>query len=176
MSRASTQAPPAPSLVAGTGVEPKRLADAMATIEQHLRTIPVRSPNSYISGSNAAAKWITAKLGKMHEEYFAVMYLDTRGRLIEFRTEYRGTVDWAKVHLRGILRSVMETNAARVIFAHNHPSGVAEPSVGDIHLTDHLTASLHAIECEVLDHIVVAGGDWVSMAERGMIAEYKPDH
>ena len=82
---------------------------------------------------------------------------------------FRGTIDGASVHPREVVRLVMETNAAAVIFAHNHPSGVAEPSQADLRITQHLKDALALIDVRVLDHLIVGEGSGTSLAEQGLL-------
>jgi len=101
-------------------------------------------------------------------EVFACLFLDNRNRLIAFEELFRGTIDGATVHAREVVRKALQHNAAAVILAHNHPSGVAEPSDADTQITLHLKEALSLVDVRVLDHIVV-GDETVSMAERGII-------
>lgn len=155
--------------VPGTGPAGMDLGEALRVIEAHLRACDVTRGRTF-HGSLDAADFCAAKLAGEKDERFLVLYLDARNRLIECRSEFRGTVDRADVPKRPIVRTALELNAAAVIFAHNHPSGESEPSAGDIHLTDGLVSILREVDVEVLDHVVTAGRRWVSMAERGMIA------
>ncbi|VAW93941.1 UPF0758 family protein, partial [hydrothermal vent metagenome] len=96
-------------------------------------------------------------------------FLDTRHRVIEFEELFRGTIDGASVHPREVLRRALAHNAAAVILAHNHPSGIAEPSRADRHITERLTDALALVDVRVLDHLVVGDGEVVSFAERGWL-------
>ena len=109
------------------------------------------------------------QLGGVEREVFACLFLDTRHRLISFEKLFLGSVDRANVYPREILKRALANNAAAVIFAHNHPSGVAEPSVSDIKLTEDLARLLRQIDVRVLDHVVIGRGREVSMAERGLL-------
>jgi DNA repair protein RadC len=88
---------------------------------------------------------------------------------IEYRELFRGTIDGASVHPREVVREAMRANAAAVIFAHNHPSGVAEPSQADLRITQRLREALDLVDVRVLDHIVVGEGEGTSFAERGLL-------
>ena len=110
-----------------------------------------------------------ARLRGAHAEVFAVLFLDTRHRVIAFEVLFRGTVDGASVHPREVVRRALVHNAAAVIFAHNHPSGVAEPSRLDRAITDRLVDALSTVDVRVLDHLVVGDGETVSFAERGWL-------
>jgi DNA repair protein RadC len=89
--------------------------------------------------------------------------------VIRIEELFRGTIDGASVHPREVVRKVIETNAAAVIFAHNHPSGVAEPSQADLRITQRLKEALALIEVRVLDHLIVGEGRGTSLAERGLL-------
>lgn len=102
-------------------------------------------------------------------EVFACLFLDNRHRVIEFEELFRGTINGASVHAREVVKKVLSHNAAAVIFAHNHPSGVAEPSNADRLITRQLSDALALVEVKVLDHLVVGDGEIVSLAERGWI-------
>ena len=95
--------------------------------------------------------------------------MTTRHRLIEFRELFRGTVDGAAVHPREVVREALALNAAALIVAHNHPSGVAEPSAADVGITRRLREALALVEVRLLDHLVVGDGTVVSLAERGLL-------
>lgn len=107
-------------------------------------------------------------LGKEYEA-FVVVFLDNQHRVISIEEMFRGTIDGASVYPREIVVAVLRRNAAACIFAHNHPSGVAEPSQADQRLTTRLKSALSVIDIRVLDHFVVAGGETVSFAERGLL-------
>lgn len=113
--------------------------------------------------------FLALRLGALEHEVFCVAYLDNRHRLIEFVELFRGTIDGASVHTREVVKQALQLNAAAVIFAHPHPSGVAEPSQADELITRRLRESLALVEIRVLDHLIVAGGDVVSFAERGLL-------
>ena len=113
--------------------------------------------------------YLRAKLGRAEREIFACLFLDSRHHLLAYEALFYGTLDRASVHPREILRRALALNAGAVIFAHNHPSGVAEPSASDIELTGNLKALLGQIDVRVLDHLVVGRGSEVSFAERGLL-------
>ena len=113
--------------------------------------------------------FLKARLRAYPHEVFACLFLDNRHRVIQYSELFRGTIDGASVHPREVVREAMRYNAAAVIFAHNHPSGVAEPSQADIRITTRLRDSLQLIDVRVLDHIIVGEGQGTSFAERGLI-------
>ncbi|MEX1221768.1 MAG: DNA repair protein RadC [Idiomarina sp.] len=108
------------------------------------------------------------KLAHQEREVFSVMLLDSQHRLIEFRELFQGTINAAPVYAREVVKAALETNAAAVIFSHNHPSGVPEPSEADKRVTERLKQALQLIDITILDHIVV-GETTVSFAERGLL-------
>lgn len=117
----------------------------------------------------AVKSYLSAALaGKEKEEFWALL-LDTQHRVIAAVTLSVGTIDGASVYPREVVKTVLEHNAAAVIFSHNHPSTVAEPSAADRSLTERLKSALAQIDVRVLDHIVVGGATCVSFAERGWI-------
>jgi DNA repair protein RadC len=117
----------------------------------------------------ATRQYLCLKLGAREHEVFTVLLLDNRHRLIECLEMFRGTIDGASVHPREVVKEALRSNAAAVILAHNHPSGVAEPSQADELITRRLREALEMVDIRVLDHLIIAGGDIVSFAERGLI-------
>ncbi len=114
-------------------------------------------------------EFLTLKLRAYPYEVFACLYLDNRHRLIIFDELFRGTIDSAQVHAREVVRSALKHNAAAVIFSHNHPSGIAEPSQSDINLTLELKKALLLVDVRVLDHLVIGSTEAISLAERGLL-------
>ena len=113
--------------------------------------------------------YLKARLRAYPHEVFACLFLDNRHRVICFEELFTGTIDGASVHPREVVRRALYHNAAALIFAHNHPSGVAEPSHSDRQITLRLKDALGLIDVRVLDHIVVGDADIVSFAERGLL-------
>ncbi|EIL8370217.1 DNA repair protein RadC [Vibrio alginolyticus] len=113
-------------------------------------------------------EYLKLKLGAHDREVFAVMFLDNQHQLISFEELFFGTIDAASIYPREVLKSALNHNAAAVIFAHNHPSGIAEPSQADKRITQRLIDALKLADIRVLDHIVVGEG-CVSFAEKGLI-------
>ncbi len=120
-------------------------------------------------GSGDAALFVMAEYSGLEREVFGCLFLDARHRLLRFEKLFLGSVDRANVYPREVIKQVLACNAAAVIFVHNHPSGVAEPSVSDIELTARLRRLLAELDVKVLDHIVVGSERTVSMAERGLL-------
>lgn len=140
-------------------------------IEQALEIIARRLDDRgpQLRGTTDTADYLRLVLGTRKQEVFAVLFLDAQHRVIEFREMFFGTIDCSNVYPREVVRAVIETNAAAVILAHNHPSGCAEPSRGDIELTERLTDVLEIIDTRVLDHFVVTPDRAISMAEQGLL-------
>ncbi|TAN08776.1 MAG: DNA repair protein RadC [Rhodanobacteraceae bacterium] len=116
-----------------------------------------------------SAAFLKAQLAHKPYEVFGVLFLDNRHRVLAFEEMFRGTLDGASVHPREVVRAALEHNAAACIFAHNHPSGVAEPSAADRNITHQLRDALQLIGVRVLDHLVIGAGEPTSMAARGLI-------
>jgi DNA repair protein RadC len=115
-----------------------------------------------------ANDFLRMRLGALSHEEFHVLWLDNRHRIIDCQKLFTGTVDGASIHPREVVRAALSVNASAAILAHNHPSGVAEPSAADRAITNELRDALRLIGVRVLDHIVV-GAECVSMASRGLI-------
>ena len=113
--------------------------------------------------------YLAMKAAGWEEERFSVLFLDAQHRVIELREMFRGTLTQTSVYPREIVKAALSCNAGAVILSHNHPSGVAEPSSADRYMTDSLRAALGIVDVRVLDHIIVAGGRSVSLAERGLV-------
>ena len=104
-----------------------------------------------------------------HESSWCCLHLDTRHRLIAFEELFRGTIDGASVHPREVVKQALARNAAAVILAHNHPSGVAEPSHADELITARLREALALVDIRVLDHCIVGDNGCLSFCERGLL-------
>jgi DNA repair protein RadC len=122
-----------------------------------------------ISNPRHTRDYLRLHLAPRDHEVFAILFLDNRHRVIEFVSLFRGTIDGASVHPREVVKEALSRNAAAVILAHNHPSGVAEPSQADELITHRLRDALALVDVRVLDHFVVTGDDVVSFAERGLL-------
>lgn len=124
---------------------------------------------SPVSEPRAAREYVIHKLSHLEHEVFACLFLDNRHRVLTWSEMFRGTINGASVHPREVVKAALGENAAAVIVAHNHPSGVPEPSQADIQLTRRLQDSLALVEVRLLDHLVVGGAEIESLAERGLI-------
>ena len=115
-----------------------------------------------------AIDFLRMRLGALLHEEFHVLWLDNRHRILDCQKLFTGTIDGASIYPREVVRAALNINACAAIFAHNHPSGVAEPSAADRAITKELREALSLIGVRILDHIVV-GAECVSMAGRGLI-------
>jgi DNA repair protein RadC len=121
-----------------------------------------------ITSASAVRDYLKSKLRDYQHEVFACLFLDNRHRIIKYEELFTGTIDGASVYPREVLKRVLVHNAAAIILAHNHPSGVAEPSESDKHITQRLKQALELVDVRVLDHFVV-GDEVTSFAERGLL-------
>ncbi|MBX2869369.1 MAG: DNA repair protein RadC [Acidiferrobacterales bacterium] len=151
------------------GLGPAKYALLQASLELGRRyldqTLRKQGP---LSSPSQAAEFLTYQLRDLKREVFAVIYLDTRHQVIDYEELFTGTLNGATVHPREVVKSVLERNASAVILAHNHPSGIAEPSQSDATLTQRLRESLELIDVRLLDHLVIGDGEYVSMSDRGL--------
>ncbi len=139
------------------------LALAMKVLSaRHHRGRTLKSPDD-------TQAYLRLRLADKRAELFGCLFLDNRHRLLELREMFHGTVDGTSVYPRVVVQQALEVNAAAVILFHNHPSGVAEPSQADERITRRLKNALELIDVRVLDHFIVAAGDSVSMAARGLV-------
>jgi len=122
-----------------------------------------------LNSPKAVCDYLHWHFGNREHEAFVMLTLDSQNRLLRVHECFRGTLAQTSVYPREIVKRVLEDNAAATIFAHNHPSGVAEPSRADELLTQTLRQALALIDVKVLDHFVVAGSRTVSFAERGLL-------
>src|SRR5690606_2693921 len=114
-------------------------------------------------------EYVRLRLRDLKHEQFCCLWLDSQHRMLAFDELFRGTLDRASVHPREVVKVALARNARSVILAHNHPSGLAEPSVSDQQVTQWLKQALALVEVDVLDHLVVGEGGCASMAQRGML-------
>jgi DNA repair protein RadC len=135
-----------------------------------LDILAVRLPHTdALTNPETVKKYLTTQFADLEHEVFSILLLDNRHRVIRYKEMFRGTIDGCSVHPREVVKAAMTANAAAVILAHNHPSGVAEPSRADTQLTRRLTDALGLVDVRVLDHIVAGGAETVSFAERGLL-------
>ncbi|MGY5451321.1 RadC family protein [Agarivorans sp. MS3-6] len=147
-----------------------KFAQLQASIEMSRRYLLADiSEKSVVDSAESAKNYLSMELSHQQREVFAILLLDNQHRVLQFAPLFFGTIDAASVYPRVVVQRVLEKNAAAVIFAHNHPSGVAEPSQADKQITTKLIKALALIDVRVLDHIVIGYGETMSFAERGWI-------
>ena len=161
---------PAARLLATPGLGPAKVAalKAAPVLAQRCFTAALKRGDVFRHAADVRG-FLRQRLGGRLREVFAVLLLDSQHRLILYQELFLGTIDSASVHPRELLRAVIQANAAAVILVHNHPSGVAEPSAPDIRLTERLKDLLAEVDVRVLDHMIVAGEEITSLAERGLM-------
>ena len=140
------------------------IARALAILTARIKAGPL------MDSPRAVREYLTVQAAK-HDarEVFGVMFLDAQNRVIEFKELFTGTLTQTSVYPREVVREALRLNAAAVILSHNHPSGETRPSRADEVLTSTLKTALALVDVRVLDHIITAGGDSLSMAEKGLI-------
>ena len=158
------------TLAAIKGLGPAKRAELLAVMETARRALAQQMVAAPVFDSPGRVKdYLGLQLGGRPQEVFAVLFLDGQHRLLRLEEMFHGTLTQTSVYPREVLRRAMALNAAAVVLAHNHPSGVAEPSRADEYLTQTLKTALQMIDVRVLDHIIVGQGQVVSMAERGLL-------
>ncbi|QNK03511.1 RadC family protein [Dyella telluris] len=152
------------------GIGPAKRARLVAALELARRTLGEQLKESPTLGNpRDSGHYLRAQLRHLPYEVFGCLFLDNRHRVLAFEELFRGTIDSASVHPREVVRACLRHNASAVILAHNHPSGVAEPSAADHAITRELKDALQLIGVRVLDHLVIGRGDPVSMAALGLV-------
>ena len=152
------------------GLGPAKRAEVAAVLELARRAMLQQLKQRPVFESPAQVKhYVQLQLAALAHEVFAVLFLDAQHRLLHFEEMFRGTLTQTSVYPREIVKGALAANAAAVIFAHNHPSGAAQPSQADELLTRNLREALALIEVKVLDHFIVAGNQAISFAERGLL-------
>ncbi|MDX1571922.1 MAG: DNA repair protein RadC [Xanthomonadales bacterium] len=153
-----------------SGLGPARCARLLCVMELARRSLLQQLPQRTVLASPGDTKrYFRAWLRDRKQEVFAGLFLDNRHRVIRCEALSKGTIDGASIYPREIVSRCLEIGAAAVIFAHNHPSGIAEPSDADRRITRRLRDALALIDVRVLDHLVVGDGEVVSFAERGLV-------
>jgi DNA repair protein RadC len=126
-------------------------------------------PGAAICSPADTEAFLQARLQHLGHELFCCLYLDNRHRVLRFDEMFRGTIDGTSVYPREVVKEALAVNAAAVILAHNHPSGVAEPSQADERITRRLKSALELVDIRLLDHLVIGAGQATSMASRGLL-------
>ena len=157
-------------LVAIKGLGPAKRAELLAVAEMARRALAQQLQAAPVFDTPQRVKdYLALQLGGRGHEVFAVLYLGAHHQLLRLEEMFHGTLNQTSVYPREVVKRALALNAAAVVLAHNHPSGVAEPSRADEFITKSLTAALKLVDVRVLDHIVVGAGHTVSMSERGLL-------
>jgi DNA repair protein RadC len=161
---------PAATLCNAKGMGSAKYVVTQAALELGRRYLAATLKRSDVLANPADTRaYLSAHLRGRPYEVFACLFLDNRHRVISYEELFRGTIDGATVHPREVVKRALEHNAAALILAHNHPSGVAAPSRADELLTQRLRDALALVDIRVLDHMIVGEGEVVSLAERGIL-------
>ncbi len=156
---------------AAKGLGDAKFTQLQAVLEmssRHLKAQLLRG--DALTSPQLTRSYLSSQLRHYPHEAFGALYLDNRHRVIHFGILFTGTIDGASVHPREVVRDALKHNAAAVIFAHNHPSGIAEPSSADHNITRQLQKALELVDIRVLDHIIIGDGEHsTSLAERGLL-------
>jgi DNA repair protein RadC len=157
-------------LLACRGVGRARLAILASLPELARRFYEQSLPTGTAIRSPADTEaFLKARLQHLHHELFCCLYLDNRHRVLRFDELFRGTIDGTSVYPREVVKEALAINAAALILAHNHPSGVAEPSQADERITTRLKSALELVDIRLLDHLIIGDGAATSLASRGLI-------
>jgi DNA repair protein RadC len=152
------------------GLGPTKYAQLQAVVELVRRALSEQiGERDAMSSPRAVREFLSLSLGSRPHEVFVALFLDAQNRLLATEELFRGTLTQTSVYPREVVKTALRHNAAGVIFAHNHPSGLAEPSRADELLTQTLKQALSLVDIKTLDHFVVAGSKAISFAERGLL-------
>ena len=158
------------SITAEKGIGAVRAGAILALPEIARRYFAASLPvGEVIRSPTDTETFLQAKMRHLDHELFCCLYLDNRHRVLRFDEMFRGTIDGTSVYPREVVKEALKINAAAVILAHNHPSGVAEPSQADERITRRLKAALELVDIRLLDHLIIGDGRATSLAARGLI-------
>ena len=144
--------------------EQRIIRRAMRLLEKYQR-----QPGEQFIATGFTKNWLQLRLARQEREIFMALYLDNQNRLLQHETMFLGSVNSTEVHPREIVKSALRHNAAAVILAHNHPSGITDASKADRTITDRIVNALNLVEVRVLDHFIIGDGDTLSFAEMGWL-------
>lgn len=167
---AGVTAAPVHDLLQCKGLGPAKAAQLAAAVELVRRSLGAElAVRDALTSPAVAGDYLRLWLGRRPNEVFAALFLDNRHRVIAAEELFQGTIDGASVHPREVVRRALAHNAAALIVAHNHPSGVAEPSAADLAITRRLREALALVDIRLVDHLIVGEGAPTSLAERGLL-------
>ncbi|WP_394754431.1 DNA repair protein RadC [Crenothrix sp.] len=154
----------------GNGLGNAKYAQLQAVLEMARRHFKeILQHGSVLSSPDITRAYLSARLRSYNYEVFACLFLDNQNRVIQLDELFRGTLNSANVYPREVVKQALHYNAAAVIFAHNHPSGINEPSQADKHITEKLQQALALLDIRVLDHFIIGDGQPYSFAENGLL-------
>lgn len=151
------------------GLGPAKCAQLQAALELGKRYLEQKlEKEGPLTSPKQASDFLIHQLRDQPREVFAIVYLDNRHYVLHYEELFHGTLNSAMVHPREVVKSALRHNSAAIIVAHNHPSGIAEPSQADATLTTRLKDALSLVDVNLLDHLVIGDGEFVSMNDRGL--------
>jgi DNA repair protein RadC len=152
----------------GVGISRSAIIRALPELAQRYYEASLPAGEAIRSPSDTES-YLQARIRNLGHELFCCLYLDNRHRVLRFDEMFRGTIDGTSVYPREVVKEALAINAAAVILAHNHPSGVAEPSQADERITKRLKSALELVDIRLLDHLIIGDGETTSMANRGLL-------
>jgi DNA repair protein RadC len=152
----------------GVGISRSAIIRALPELAQRYYEASLPAGEAIRSRSDTES-YLQARIRNLGHELFCCLYLDNRHRVLRFDEMFRGTIDGTSVYPREVVKEALAINAAAVILAHNHPSGVAEPSQADERITKRLKSALELVDIRLLDHLIIGDGETTSMANRGLL-------
>jgi DNA repair protein RadC len=135
----------------------------------HILRQMLKEPGAVLTSPDATKSYLALRIATQEREVFGCLWLDNQHRVLEDEPLFFGTIDGASVYPREVVKACLARNAAAVVFYHNHPSGLCEPSQADQAITQKLKASLQAVDVRVLDHVIIGGIQSYSFAEHGLL-------
>jgi DNA repair protein RadC len=154
----------------GLGLGSAKYAQLQAVLEMARRHMSASlQAGDMLTSPQLVRQYLSAQLRHQPREVFAMLLLDNQHRLLAYEELFFGTIDGASIYPREVVKLALAKNAAAVILAHNHPSGIAEPSQADRRITERLQSALELVDINVLDHMVVGDCEVISFAERGLL-------
>lgn len=154
----------------GLGLGAAKYAQLQAVLEMARRHLSAEmKEGDLLTSPDLVRTYLRAQLRHQPHEIFAVLFLDSQHRLIAYDEIFFGTIDSASVYPREVVKKALSRNAAAAILAHNHPSGIAEPSQMDLRMTQRLQEALDLVGVRVIDHMIVGDKEVISFAERGLL-------
>ncbi|QEY16020.1 DNA repair protein RadC [Cellvibrio sp. KY-GH-1] len=144
-------------------------AEEVINAAKHIMESMMEQRDTLLTSPQLVRQYLMLRLGKAEREIFCVIFLDNQNRLIASEDLFMGTIDGAAVYPREVVKAALKYNAAAVLLAHNHPSGMLEASTADQRITQRLVSALELVDVRVLDHFIVSGTESLSFAERGLI-------